>query len=182
MNASPLCVVIGIAGAHDYLSKLWKMWLSSYRVEQAQHDEDVHGRIPLGNDEVLEGTKLVNRFLFLFFTNFYFSSEHPPPCARTRLPQGQRDWRMIYSTLPQKSSTYRGRILLSREIREELPPGKREVRTCPPKQTYDGIQEFLVRSSLCFLCAVNTVCRVWQVTCPHLQHFKGCWWMELLES
>lgn len=37
----------------------------------------------------------------------------------------------MYENLPQKASTYRGRILLSREIRENLPIGKEEVRAVP---------------------------------------------------
>lgn len=33
----------------------------------------------------------------------------------------------MYESLPQKASTYRGRILISREIRDELPLGREEV-------------------------------------------------------
>lgn len=33
----------------------------------------------------------------------------------------------MYDSLPQKASTYRGRVLLSREIRENLPLGREEA-------------------------------------------------------
>lgn len=39
----------------------------------------------------------------------------------------QTNWRVMYENLPQKASTYRGRILMSREIRDELPLGREEV-------------------------------------------------------
>ena len=61
---------------------------------------------------------------------------HPPtprPSTASLIPvsflvvQAQTDWRVMYENLPQKASTYRGRILMSREIRDELPLGKEEV-------------------------------------------------------
>ena len=67
--------------------------------------------------------------------DFYQPRAHaPPPLLRrpdTRVRlfvvQAQTDWRVMYQNLPQKASTYRGRILISREIRDELPLGKEEV-------------------------------------------------------
>lgn len=55
-------------------------------------------------------------FLLFFFPTVSFSSKTPT------------NWRAMYENLPQKASTYRGRVLLSREVREHLPIGREEVR------------------------------------------------------
>ncbi|CAM9992524.1 unnamed protein product [Ectocarpus sp. 6 AP-2014] len=44
------------------------------------------------------------------------------------------NWRTLYDSLPQKGSTYRGRLLLSREIRESLPIGREEVGRLPKRK------------------------------------------------
>ncbi|CAM9701229.1 unnamed protein product, partial [Scytosiphon promiscuus] len=54
------------------------------------------------------------------------STEIAEIALRMTGPSAVTNWRSMYENLPQKASTYRGRILLSREIRESLPIGKEE--------------------------------------------------------
>ncbi|CAM9578126.1 unnamed protein product, partial [Hapterophycus canaliculatus] len=62
------------------------------------------------------------------------STEIAEIALRMTGPSALTNWRSMYENLPQKASTYRGRILLSREIRENLPIGKEEVGRLPKKK------------------------------------------------
>eukprot|EP00752_Nemacystus_decipiens_P012046 g10680.t1 len=134
------------------------------------------------------------------------STEIADIAKRMTSSESPTNWRTMYENLPQKASTYRGRILLSREIREHLPigreestPWRRKVGRLPKKKEPSTtryamrcyvatgadvpVQPSVIRMGLNFRMSVRISIGAAVLETRAVENLNGvCEWGELLES